>query len=172
MIPLNLSPTDQLGFSKQTTYRIPKPQGSTIECNTLNLADSDADYFVGDQLLVVIPVQFPAESPELGILTLCQQTIANINKDTNLRLYNIVSGRKRLSLSKPIEVTPDFRDGLWTMENEDFDIISMSTDYKKCLRDFHDEVFFIYEEYGREEDDKLTNGAKELKRKILRHIGE
>lgn len=173
MIPLNLSPPAQLGFKQQTTYGIPKSQGSTIECNTLNLADLGANYFVGDPLLVVTPVQSSAETPELGILAPNQLiNIENIDRDTNLKLYNIVSDKKRLLLRKPIEVTPDFRDGMWTMENKDFDIISMSTDYKECLRDFYDEVFFIYEEYGKEEDDKLTNDAKELKRKILHHIAE
>ena len=122
---------------------------------------------------LITRVPFSAETPELGILAPYQLiNIENINRDTNLKLYDIVSDKKRLLLRKPIEVTPVFHDGMWTMENKDLDIISMSTDYKECLRDFHEEIFFVWEEYGKEDDDKLTNDAKELKSKILRHIGE
>lgn len=196
MIKSNLSPPAQLGFKQQKIYGIPKSQGGTIECNTVNFVDFGANYFVGDPLLyaymhVVTPVQYsgvqeiPSKFPKwasipylvetlkLGILAPYHPiNIENIYRDPNLKLYDIVSGRKRLLLRKPIEVTPDFRDGIWTMENKDFDIISMSPDYTECLRDFNEEVFFVWEAYGQEDDDKLTKGAQELKRKILRYIGE
>ncbi|MQY62095.1 hypothetical protein GH146_02245 [archaeon] len=175
MTPEIISPSVQLGCNQQITYNILKPQCSIIECGTLNLVDLIDNYFVEDQIIGMLQVQFSGEIPELGILAPYQLINVNIginNNDAKLKLYNIVSDKKRLLLRKPIEVTPVFHDGMWTMENKDLDIISMSTDYKECLKDFYDEVFFVWEEYGQEDDDKLTNGAKDLKRKILRHIGE
>lgn len=171
MTKLNLSPTGQFGF-KQPNYIIPESQGANVGCNALSLIGSDVESnFVRNYLFVKIPLQIPRGLPELGTLAPYQViNIENIDRDTNLELFDIISDEKRLLLRKPIEVTPDFRDGMWIMENKDFDIISMSTDYEECLRDFHDEVFFVYEEYGQEDDDKLTNGAKELKRKILQYV--
>lgn len=173
MITSNLSPTGQLGF-KQPTYILPRSQGANIGCSPLSLIDSDVELnFVRDYLFVKATCQILREPPELGTLTPCEPiNIENVYDDTNQKLYHIISGKKGLSLMKPIEYTIDFRDGIWTMENKDLGIISISNGYKECFSDFNDEVFFIYEEYGQEEDDKLTKDAKELKRKILQHIAE
>lgn len=171
MVKLNFSPTGQFGI-KQPAYIISKPQGVNIGCNQLVFIGSDVEpNFVRDYLFVKVPLQIPRGLTELGTLAPYQLiNIESIDKDTTQKLYHIFSGKKALSLMKPIELTTDFRDDIWTMENKDLDIISMSTDYEECLRDFYDEVFFVYEEYGQEDDDKLTNGAKELKRKILQHV--
>jgi hypothetical protein len=41
-----------------------------------------------------------------------------------------------------------------------------------CIKDFKDEVTFVYNEYGKEDDNRLTSDAKELKRRILSHVRE
>ncbi len=167
MIRSNLSTTDQLGF-KQPPYTKPNPQVATAGCNSLILIDSGIELnFVKDYLFVkVTPLQIPRGMP-------CEQiNTENIPNDTNPKLSYIISGNNLLPLKKPLEYAVDFRDDMWTMENKELGIISMYADYAECLRDFNEEVYFIYEEYGQEEDGNLTNDAKELKRKILQHITE
>ena len=82
----------------------------------------------------------------------------------------IISGNRELQLAEPITATIVSRGDICVMENKELGIISMSTDSDKCLEDFKDEVFFIWSEYGKAEDDKLTDGAKELKRRFLRYV--
>ena len=173
MITSNISPTGQEGFD-QTTYVKPKFQGVTVGCDPVSLIGSGVSQdFAKEHLFVKASLQISGGLSELGVLTPSEQiVIGNTNRITKQKLYEIFSGMKGLSLIEPIEFTSDFRDGIWTIENEDFDIISMSPDYEECFRDFNEEVLFLYEEYGQEDDDKLTDGAKELKRKILRHVGE
>lgn len=160
MIGSNLSTTDQFGF-KQPPYTKPKSQGAIIGCNPLSLVGSEAKLnFVDEHPFVKALLQI---SPCEPINT------ENFLNDTNQKLGHIFSGKQVLRLKKPFDLTIVFRDDTWTMENKDFGIISMSTDYKECLKDFNEEVYFIYEEYGQEEDNKLTSDAKILKRKILQY---
>ena len=37
----------------------------------------------------------------------------------------------------------------------------------ECLKEFQDEFFFIWQEYGKESDSQLTQGARELKQLLL-----
>jgi len=57
-------------------------------------------------------------------------------------------------------------------QNEDLDIVSMSAKLEDCVKNFEDEILFVWNEYGKEDDSKLTNDAKELKRKILQYVGK
>ena len=89
---------------------------------------------------------------------------------SQIDFYRIISDKKELRLVEPITAMIVFRENRCIMENKEIGIISVSTDYDKCLKDFNDEVFFTWNEYGKADDDKLTDDAKDLKNKILRHV--
>jgi hypothetical protein len=79
---------------------------------------------------------------------------------------------KEYNLTKPIFAVVCYQNGLYSMENKDLTIITMSADYDQCLNDFKDEVLFIIEEYATKDDGKLANDAKELKRRINQYINK
>jgi len=82
-----------------------------------------------------------------------------------------VNGEK-LRFVEPITANVIYQDKAYYCRNEDLGIVSMSDKYEDCIKDFHEEILFLWKEYGKEDDNKLTNDAKELKRKFLRYIGK
>lgn len=77
-----------------------------------------------------------------------------------------------LRFIEPITANVLYQDKVYFCRNEDLGIVSLSDKLEDCVKDFKDEVLFIWKEYGIENDNKLTNDAKELKRKILQYIGK
>jgi hypothetical protein len=99
--------------------------------------------------------------------------IATAKCDKTLFLLDHIDiGSHTLAFAKPITANVSFDNDIYTCRSEELGIISASSKLDDCTRDFKDEVLFLYNEYGKEEDSKLTEGAKELKRKILEHIGK
>lgn len=82
----------------------------------------------------------------------------------------VFTGRQELRLEKPLAISIDYRDGIYIMENLEFDIVCVSPEYDKCIREFYDDFLFIWKEYGLEEDTNLTKGAKLLKDKVLQYL--
>jgi hypothetical protein len=87
-------------------------------------------------------------------------------------LGHIKMGRQALRLAKPITVNATLQDNMYSCRNEDLGIVSVSAKLKDCVKDFEEEIVFLWNEYGKENDARLTNDAKELKRKILNYIGQ
>jgi len=48
----------------------------------------------------------------------------------------------------------------------------MSPTLESCIEEFKEEILFVWNEYGKEEDRRLTADAKALKEKILKHVGK
>ena len=170
----NLIATDQSGL-KQSSYIKPRFQGETIGCEpSLGVIGLNVEPNFGKkQLFVKTSFQIAKGMLELRIIPLCEPiSDEDILSVTNQKLDYIISGSKVLPLKKSLAYVIDFRDNIWTMENKEFGIISMSEDFEECLRDFNEEVYFAYEEYGQEDDINLTEDAKELKRKILQYVAE
>jgi AbrB family looped-hinge helix DNA binding protein len=80
------------------------------------------------------------------------------------------TGDKMLTFTEPIIANVSFKDNVYYCKNEELCIIAISPKLEECIQDFEDEIFFIWNEYGKENNAKLTNDAKELKERILRHI--
>ena len=89
---------------------------------------------------------------------------------SSLLLNKIAFHNKELALIRPIAATIIANEQGCTMRNEELDIITSSSTIENCINEFNDEVLFVWEEYGKEDDDKLTDGAKRLKKEILRYI--
>jgi len=71
---------------------------------------------------------------------------------------------------EPIIATVSFNDNVYSCQNVELGLLTMSFKLEECIRDFGQEVLFLWNEYGKEDDAKLTSDAKELKAKVLRHI--
>ncbi|MCW4024700.1 MAG: AbrB/MazE/SpoVT family DNA-binding domain-containing protein [Candidatus Bathyarchaeota archaeon] len=95
-------------------------------------------------------------------------------KDVNaayfIALDHVTAGDKILSFAEPIVANVSFRGNVYSCQNEELGIVAVSPKLEECIKDFEDEIIFIWNEYGKEDDAQLTSDAKELKRRILRFI--
>lgn len=87
-----------------------------------------------------------------------------------IALDHVTSGDKIISFAEPIIANVSFRDNVYSCQNEGLGIVAISPKLEECIKDFEDETLFVWNEYGKEEDAKLTSDAKELKGQILRYI--
>ena len=87
-----------------------------------------------------------------------------------IALDHVTTGDKILSFAEPIIANVSFRDNVYSCQNEGLGIVAISPKLEECIKDFEDEILFIWNEYGKEDNAKLTSDAKELKGRILRHI--
>ena len=87
-----------------------------------------------------------------------------------ISLDHIDTDGAKLQFAEPITASIAYHDNAYFCQNEDFGIFSKSAELEDCIKDFQEEVLFIWKEYGEEDDSKLTDDAKELKTKILSRI--
>ena len=87
-----------------------------------------------------------------------------------IALDHVTTGDKMLSFAEPIIANVSFSDNVYSCKNEELGIVAISPKLEECVKDFEDEILFIWNDYGKEDNVKLTSDAKELKRRILRHI--
>ena len=87
-----------------------------------------------------------------------------------IALDHIDIGEKILSFNQSIFARVTNNENGFVCQNEELGIITMAVDLENCIKDFKDEILFVLNEYGKEEDSKLTSDAKELKRKILAYV--
>ena len=85
-------------------------------------------------------------------------------------LDHITIDGKSVRLIKPIAVNARFQDSMYFCQNEDLGIASISSRLEECIKDFREKVLFVWNEYGKASDDILTDGAKELKRRIQQYV--
>lgn len=79
---------------------------------------------------------------------------------------------KSLQLAKAVPVNVTYQDDEYFCRNEELGIITMSTTLDECIKDFKEEILFVWNEYGKASDDILTDGAKELKRRIQQYVAK
>ena len=87
-----------------------------------------------------------------------------------IALDHVTIGAEMLSFAEPIIANVSLRDDVYFCRNEELGIVAVSPKLEGCVKDFEDEIIFIWNEYGKENDAKLTSDAKELKRRILRYV--
>lgn len=96
----------------------------------------------------------------------------NENAVYYLVLDRIEADGEKLRLAEPITANVTYQDKAYFCQSEDLGIFSASTELEDCLKDFQKEVIFVLNEYGKAKDDRLTQDAIELKRKILRYVNK
>jgi hypothetical protein len=82
-----------------------------------------------------------------------------------IALDHVSIGDKTILFAEPIIANVSFSDNVYSCKNEELGIVAISPKLEECIQDFEDEILFIWKEYGKEDNAKLTNGAKELKDK-------
>lgn len=82
-------------------------------------------------------------------------------------IKRIVAQKGELQLTKPVVIDVDYRNKNWVMKNDDFRIMVHDKEYSDCMKQFNDELFFIWSEYGAVDDLRLSSDAKKLKEYIL-----
>jgi len=102
--------------------------------------------------------------------TFTRTSIFDENAVYLVALNHIDTDGARLRFAEPITASIAYHDNAYFCQNEDFSIFSMSAKLEDCIKDFQEEILFIWKEYGEEDDNKLTDDAKELKGKILSRI--
>ena len=159
-------------MAQQTAVRsIPKYPFKTSDTETISGTTKSAVNFTGDE--------YSADAITTGsfVIPSFTQTLEGtltrlFNENT---VYYIVLDRldtivETLLLAEPIAANVTYQDSAYFCQNEDLGIFSVSAKLEDCIKDFQEEVLFVWNEYGKEDDDKLTKDAKELKRRILRYI--
>lgn len=104
-------------------------------------------------------------SPNVG-----QTTIWQTFTQFLLNLDHVTIDGKAVQLTKPVAVNAYFQDNMYFCQNEELGIVSVSANMKDCIRDFEDEFWCLWNEYGKEPDDRLTDNAKVLKKRLLQHL--
>jgi hypothetical protein len=96
-----------------------------------------------------------------------------INLKREERTFNfkeIYYGEQIIKLKSPIKVEGVLSGEGWSLYYEPLDIIVSAPTLAECKEDFQEELYVLYEEYVEEEDEKLTESARELKRKLLNMV--
>lgn len=104
--------------------------------------------------------------------TFARSQIFDENAVYHIALERIDTDGKMLRFVEPITASIAFHDNAYFCQNEELGILSMSASFEDCIKDFQEEILFVWNEYGKEDDNRLTNDAKELKRRILRYISK
>jgi hypothetical protein len=90
----------------------------------------------------------------------------------SITLYHIDVNGVDLSFVEPIIANISFDGNVYSCQNEDLGIIAMSATLDDCIKDFKEGILFVWNEYGKETESRLTDDAKELKRRILSHVNQ
>jgi len=72
-----------------------------------------------------------------------------------------------LKLKSPIQVEGKLSSEGWIFYYKPLNILVNASTLDECVEDFQEEFFVLYEAYAKEADEKLTEGAKRLKRILL-----
>jgi hypothetical protein len=73
---------------------------------------------------------------------------------------------KEFLFKEPIQIQVDFQDGIWIHQNETFGILGYGKSRAESLDAFRMEFVACWETIASEDDSKLTDDAKELKKKL------
>lgn len=98
-------------------------------------------------------------------------SVDRIEPFREVTLQRIFSDERELVLRQPLGVSIDYRDQRWAAENDDLGVFASNEDYDECLKEFQDEFFFAWQEYGSAAEADLTPGARELRRALRELVG-
>ena len=84
---------------------------------------------------------------------------------------HLVVNGETTRFAKPIAAEVTFKAGEYFCQNENLGITTTSSTLEQCIEEFKEEILFVWNEYGKEDDSLLTADAKVLKEKILKHVG-
>ena len=98
--------------------------------------------------------------------------VSKIQPFTSTKINRVFADKNELPLSEPLEVQIDWSHKQWMMRRDDLNIVAMGKDYDECLKDFYNQFFFVWREYGLAQDASLGASAKGLRKTILALVKE
>jgi hypothetical protein len=136
--------------------------------------------FESEKVIEIAPtLEYPYEIFNLknygSTYELNYQKKINELENSKIFLFKRIKWKKNLfELKHPIDVTRNFRDGLWTLYDERLEILVIASDLEQCKKDFQEEFCILWEEYANTPDDKLSLDGQKLKyklREIIEGVG-
>jgi hypothetical protein len=98
--------------------------------------------------------------------------LSKIQPFTQITINRVFSQKAELQLSQPLQVNIDWQYKQWVMKNDDLNIIAMAKDYEECLKEFYNQFFFVWREYALADDNSLSPGARNLKKRVQSLVKE
>src|SRR5208283_2889468 len=144
-----------------STFQLPQLQ--KINAGSVNVTQSSVGEYITSGISVTAGTVFSAFSCNAGVAPF--NPIQKIPSVYFIVLDHIDVGNKILSFNQSIFARVSNNANGFVCKNDELGIITMAVDLENCIKDFKDEILFVLNEYGKEEDSKLTSDAKELKRK-------
>ena len=166
-----IQPTHQFlsGKPNATLSTFQLPQLQEINAGSVNVTQqSSVGEYVTSGLYIASGATFSAFSSNAVMASFVP--IQKIPSVYFIALDHIDVGGKILSFNQSIFARVSNNENGFVCQNEELGIITMAVDLENCIKDFKDEILFVLNEYGKEDDSKLTSDAKELKRKILAYV--
>jgi hypothetical protein len=88
-------------------------------------------------------------------------------REERITFKEITCGDQTIKLKTPIMAEAILSEKRCSLYYEPLDILVSAPTLDECKKDFHEEFSVLYQVYAKEVDEKLTEGAKQLKRNIL-----
>ena len=95
-----------------------------------------------------------------------QEKINELEKPKTFSFKGIRWKNFSFELKYPIDVTRTFRDGFWTVYDEELEILAIAPDMEQCKKDFQEEFCILWEEYANTPDNELSLDGQKLKYKL------
>lgn len=85
------------------------------------------------------------------------ENVYEISPLTNIKFRRMISSTGDVELKVPVDVNVGFRDGKWTLSNNDLGIMASNAKWDEAVTSFHDYFVFLWTEYK----DKGTDGLSD-----------
>ena len=95
----------------------------------------------------------------------------DFTRPTLLDLDSLIIDGKIQCLFKPLTVKIEIVDGLWAIENESLRIVAVAPDYNSTLKDFAEQLVYLYEDFKTFADTDLTKDGLRFKHEIMAYFG-
>lgn len=101
------------------------------------------------------------------------KNVSSIIEASETNLDRIEWQDQEHTLVKPvkIDIEVDLKEELWTIENEELEIMVVGRDFEDAMNAFQETFAFLVDEYVLAPDESLTLDAQELKQKIMKYLG-
>ena len=84
-----------------------------------------------------------------------------------LRITRFVTTGRGFQLKRPLEVSADFNDGMWTYHSPLINLWGYGERPEYALCDLHENFAYLWDEIAQERDDLLDGRALDIKRSLL-----
>jgi len=91
----------------------------------------------------------------------------NLQSTCTIFFKKFFQGNRSIKLKLPLVVNILKSESGCSLHYEPLGIYIAADNIAECKKEFQEEFLFLYDEYALEEDERLTEKAKELKRRIL-----